>query len=106
MRVWEKALKRELVLWATDHGAAGLQATAQVLMQLRDSCEWDPSRTYTSQSNNPMQFYKMLRALDQQGMLPMLTFSFERRKCEVLAGTAPSVHFTEQHRVTSCLSIV
>ena len=94
VRAWEKVLKQELVLWARDHGTAGLQAVGQVLGRLKASSGWDPSRVYTNESSNPLQFYSMLRALDKQEMLPMLTFSFDRRKCESLAGN-------EQH--VSCL---
>ena len=86
VRVWEKALKQELVVWATVHGSVGLQATAQVLAQLKASSAWDPRTTFTNESYNPIQFYSMMRALERQDMLPALTFSFERRKCERLAG--------------------
>ena len=115
VRVWEKALKQELVLWAAEHGTAGLQATARVLAQLKEGSAWDPRTTCTNESYNPMQFYRMMRALDRQDMLPALTFSFERRKCERLAGWSLSslamhifprasfgnvvicMHATEQH---------
>ena len=87
VRVWEKALKQELVLWATVHGSVGLKATAEVLAQLKEGCAWDPRTAFSNESSDPMQFYGMMRALDRQDMLPALTFSFERRKCERLAGT-------------------
>ena len=90
VRVWEKALKQELVSWATVHGTAGLQATARVLAQLKEGSAWDPRTTFTNESYNPMQFYRMMRALNRQDMLPALTFSFERRKCERLAGQSLS----------------
>lgn len=98
VRVWEKALKLQLVLWAAEHGTAGLQAVAQVLARLKQRSAWDPSTTYTKASNDPVQFYRMLRALDQRDMLPALTFSFERTKCERLAGELPAC-FT----MASCL---
>ncbi|KAL3133315.1 putative ATP-dependent RNA helicase ddx60 [Trebouxia sp. C0009 RCD-2024] len=85
VRVWEQTLKRQLVLWAAEHGTVGLQAVAQVLARLKERSAWDPSTTFTKESNDPVQFYRMLRALDQRDMLPALTFSFERRKCEKLA---------------------
>ena len=86
VRVWEKALKQELVLWATVHGSVGLQATARVLAHLKEGSAWDPRTTFTNESYNPLQFHGLIRALDRHDMLPVLTFSFERRKCERLAG--------------------
>jgi len=86
VRVWEAQLKAELVSWASQHGTAGLDALDQVLQQLKDVSGWQSASTDISRSGNASDFYSMLRSLDQQGMLPMLTFSFDRRKCESLAG--------------------
>ncbi len=86
VRVWEAQLKAELVSWASQHGAAGLHALDQVLQQVKDASGWQSASTHGSTSGNASDFYSMLRSLDQQGMLPMLTFSFDRRKCESLAG--------------------
>ncbi len=90
VRVWEAQLKAELVSWASQHGAAGLhaldQVLHQVLQQLKDVSGWQSATADSSRSGNASDFYSMLRSLDQQGMLPMLTFSFDRRKCESLAG--------------------
>jgi len=86
VRVWEAQLKAELVSWASHHGAAGLHALDEVLQQLKDASGWQSASKDSSRSGNASDFYSMLRSLDQQGMLPMLTFSFDRRKCESLAG--------------------
>ena len=86
VRVWEAQLKAELVSWASQHGAAGLHALDEVLQQLKDASGWQSASTDSSRSGNASDFYSMLRSLDQQGMLPMLTISFDRRKCESLAG--------------------
>lgn len=86
VRVWEAQLKAELVSWASQHGAAGLHALDQVLQQLKDVSGWQSASADSSRSGNASDFYSMLKSLDQQGMLPMLTFSFDRRKCESLAG--------------------
>ena len=86
VRVWEAQLKAELVSWASQHGTTGLHALDQVLKQLKDVSGWQSVSTDSSRSGNAADFYSMLRSLDQQGMLPMLTFSFDRRKCESLAG--------------------
>ena len=72
--------------WASQHGAAGLHALDQVLKQLKHVSDWQSASMDSSRSSNASDFYSMLRSLDQQGMLPMLTFSFDRRKCESLAG--------------------
>ena len=89
VRVWEASLKGELVSWASQHGGAGLQATHHVLAQLKAASDWDSGKTPEGRLNHPQDFYTMLRCLDEQNMLPMLTFSFDRRKCEALAGRLP-----------------
>ena len=85
VRVWESQLKEVLVSWATQHGPVGFRAVQQVLEQLRAG-SWSSGISSGGTANNPLEFYRMLRLLDQQGMLPMLTFSFDRTKCEHLAG--------------------
>lgn len=37
-------------------------------------------------SIDPDEFHTVLRGLEGRGMLPALAFSFDRRKCEYLAG--------------------
>ena len=85
VRMWETQLKETLVSWATEHGPAGFRAVQQILKQLRAG-SWSSGISSGGTANNPHDFYRMLRLLDQQGMLPMLTFSFDRTKCECLAG--------------------
>ena len=85
VRVWETKLKAALVSWASMHGPAGLLATKRVLSQLRPTVKALANSPLT-RANSPSEFHQMLRMLDERGMLPMLTFSFERRKCENLAG--------------------
>lgn len=89
VRVWEASLKAELVSWSSQHGGAGLQATGHVLAQLKAASDWDSGKTPECRLNHPQDFYTMLSCLDEQNMLPMLTFSFDRRKCEALAGRLP-----------------
>ncbi len=92
VRVWEACLKSELVKWASQYGAAGLLATKHVLAQLQAASDWGCSKTLSGRPNHPLEFYRMLRSLDQQEMLPMLTFSFDRTKCEMLAGMSAASH--------------
>ena len=85
VREWEAQLKHALVTWATEHGSAGCTAVQHVITQLRDRSQ-DSSNIHSGSGNSPQDFYRMLRSLDNREMLPLLTFCFERTKCERLAG--------------------
>ena len=88
VRDWEKRLKAVLVSWASNHGLPGLEAAREVLQQLKAVSAWalDAQNDAVDGCIRAMDFLHMLRGLDRKGMLPMLTFSFDRRKCEWLAG--------------------
>ena len=86
VRSWEDSLKAVLASWASQHRTIGLEATTRVLQQLKQTSQWGSMRAASAGRRiEPREFYTMLRGLDQKGMLPILTFSFDRRNCERLA---------------------
>ena len=88
VREWERVLKAVLVSWASKHSSHGLHATEQVLKQLKAVSDWESTDTSGTSSRKwikPWDFYTMLKGLNQKEMLPILTFSFDRRNCERLA---------------------
>ena len=95
VRDWEKLLKAVLVSWASKLGSPGLEAARQVLQQLKAVSAWALNAQDDSVDGRmrEMDFLHMLRGLDGKGMLPMLTFSFDRRTCERMAGQ-PMSHCT------------
>lgn len=86
VRSWEESLKAVLACWASQHKAVGLEATSKVLEKLKQASQWRPMRAASAgRVITSKEFYTMLRGLDQSNMLPVLTFSFDRRNCERLA---------------------
>lgn len=86
VRSWEDSLKAVLVCWASQHKAVGLEATSRVLEKLKQTSQWRPMRAASAgRVISSREFHTMLRGLDQSSMLPILTFSFDRRNCERLA---------------------
>ena len=92
VRSWELSLKAVLVTWASRHATDGLDATANVLRQLKELSQWKPVGAAQAAFDKikSEDFYHMLKGLDKDGMLPILTFSFDRRKCERLASKKSS----------------
>ena len=84
VRAWEHKLKALLFCWASKHESYGLEATAAVLDHLKAASAW-AADTAATDKIQPEEFHSMLRGLEQKSMLPMLTFSFDRRGCERLA---------------------
>lgn len=89
VRKWEAALKDLLQLWASDSTTTAKAVTAQVLQSIKSNSAWGSARTAATATQariDPDEFHRMLRGLESRGMLPALAFSFDRRKCEYLAG--------------------
>ncbi len=90
-------------MWASKHAAVGLDATAKVLRQLKELSQWKPvgaaQAAFTKIKSND--FYHMLKGLDNDGMLPILTFSFDCRNCERLAGKYQAGYAT-YHPLFTC----
>ena len=76
-RSWQLSLKAVLVTWASRHATFGLNATAKVLRQLQELSSWEPVRRAPALGSRirPRDFHHMLKGLEKDGMLPILTFS-------------------------------